>query len=876
LFKQLIFCSNTEGLVAIIPTNFGNKLHPLVNKLILFISLAILSGCANLQNIPFYIPPPKKAIQEPKETIKSLPPLISSGTKPLRIEELIGKVDFPPDPKDDISPCIDPKTGKEKNFLLADLPNEIIPVSYTTIDGLVASLEVMGVKTVQGSVPTAQPYTVGARGKKQFLPRATNIKPAINKYTCSELPIFFKPQANQILSLPAAITSKHVGGASQFSMVNLLATDYGLQESLVAFYHPSGRKRFNHIKKSITETFDAPPVQVYIESMVLEVNESGIKELGVLYKANVPGGVNQTLQIGGASAVHPSGATIGSNPLFKMVFEKGVGAASVSQLLSAQIQALVAKGSAEILSRPSVITLNNRPAVIEVSQQKQFAMAQTTNYQSYSQTTVDFEAVTPGILLQIRPRISEAKDEVAMEIDVQVKALVTALTGYGYDSNGNVIGSKPGTSTRRVHTFALVPNKTPIIIGGLVSKQNEVTENKIPGLGDIPFLGNLFGADKASNEKKEVIVVITPHIIHDNKNIGIQTPKDTAMFDDLDMDLFRDSYRVRAEDVFDLGFVYRSKQFQKYRNYVVGRAARDEAFANTLLAKSFSGADFPGGSGLVARMLYDIVGKRGLAKPVSRDKILMTEHSGDGNFKKVTFVDKEWQKAKLKNYGLELTFSGKKGSSVQPHVALRALPLAEIKLLTEVINNYKDSSRIFIASEKDLKKIRRAIVVREIQKLNRSKLTFDLNEFSNGTKLILPVIKKTRYFLLDSDVATVYHQIKYYYDILEESLKGSFLLVENQIKKKNKINEILAEEIRKAEELRKAEQVRIQAQQMQQRQMQQRQMQQRQMQQRQMQQRQVQPGTQIAPPAQAAPPVQAAPPAQATPPQPARTPTTGR
>ena len=835
----------------------------LINKIVFFLSLTILSGCANLQNIPL----PKKEPLEPKETIKSLPPLISGGTKPLRIEELIGKVDFPPDPKDDISPCIDPKTGKEANFLLADLPTEIIPISYTTIDGLSQSLAVMGIKIVQADVPTAQPYTVGARGVKQFLPRATNVKPAINKYTCSELPIFFKPKATPILSLPAAITSKHVGGASQFSMVNLLATDYGMHESLIAFYHPSGRKRFNRVRKTITETFDTPPVQVYIESMVLEVNESGIKELGVLYKANVPGGVNQTFQVGAASAVNPSSATIGSNPLFKMIFEKGAGSVNPAQLLSAQIQALVAKGSAEILSRPSVITLNNRPAIIEVSQQKQFAKVTNTNYPQYTSSVVSFEAVTPGILLQIRPRISETRDEVAMEIDVQVKALVTALTGYGYDSNGNVIGSKPGTSTRRVHTFALVPNKTPIIIGGLVSKQNEVTENKIPGLGDIPYLGMLFGADKTTNEKKEVIVVITPHIIHDNKNIGIQTPKDTAMFDDLDMDLFRDSYRVRAEDVFDLGFVYRSKQFQKYRNYVVRRAARDEAFANTPLAQSYLGAHFPGGNGLVARMLYDIVGKRGLAKPVSRDKILMTEHSGDGNFKKVTFLDKEWQKAKLKNYGLELTFSGKKGSSVQPHVALRALPLAEIKLLTEVSSTHKDSSRVFIASEKDLKKIRRAIVVREIQKLNRSKLTFDLNEFSNGTKLILPVIKKTRYFLLDSDVATVYHQIKYYYDILEESLKESFLLVENQIKKKNKINKILAEEIRKAAELRKAEELRKAAEL---RKAEQLRIQAQQMQQRQMQQRQVQPGT------QAAPPVQAAPPAQATPPQPARAPATGR
>jgi hypothetical protein len=98
--------------------------------------------------------------------------------------------------------------------------------------------------------------------------------------------------------------------------------------------------------------------------------------------------------------------------------------------------------------------------------------------------------------------------------------------------------------------------------------------------------------------------------------------------------------------------------------------------------------------------------------------------------------------------------------------------------------------------------------VREIQKLNRSTQTFGLNEFGNGTKLILPVIKKTRYFLLDSDVATVYHQAKFYYQILEESLKESFLLVQNEIK----TNKRKAEELKKAEELRRTQQLKRQTQ----------------------------------------------------------------
>ena len=144
---------------------------------------------------------------------------------------------------------------------------------------------------------------------------------------------------------------------------------------------------------------------------------------------------------------------------------------------------------------------------------------------------------------------------------------------------------------------------------------------------------------------------------------------------------------------------------------------------------------------------------------------------------------------KAEGYGLELEFLGKgiSETSVQPHVALRILPLFEIDLLKEVSKQKIKPSRIFIASEKDLKKVKKAIVVREILKLNRSKhIMGNLNEFHKGTKLVLPVIDKTRHFLLDLEVATAYHQIKYYYEILEHSLRQSFESVDQQIQNEKK------------------------------------------------------------------------------------------
>ena len=732
--------------------------------------------------------------KEYKETIQQLPLLIKGGKKPLLIDQ---QEEFSPNSGAATSPCIDPKTGKEKNFLLADLQSELIPLSYSNMDRVMTSLQVMGVKTIEAIGPISRPYTVSKRGKATMLPVPKLTHEKIG-YPCSELPVFFKPDTapvktlTEVLQGPSASTT-----GSRFSMVNMGEADYGLNESLVAFYHPSNQKRYNNIKKTIHETLDAAPIQVYIESMVLEVNESGLDELGVLLKSNRPG-ANQTFQAGILSPLSPSSMT-SSSPLFSSTISSIKKATALSEALSMQIQALISKGSAEVLSRPSVLTLNNRPAVIEVTEQSQFPIrTASTGYSGVVTLSYSFEEVTPGIILQIRPRVSDRKNEVALEIDVQVKALVTANDGVAVDDDGDTVATKPGSSTRRVHTFALVPNKTPIIIGGLVSKDNERTENKLPWLSDIPLIGPLFGATSASNEKKEVIIVMTPHIIRNSNDIGIQTPKDTEMFDDTGMDLFRDSYRVRAEDVFDLGFVYESKEFKKYRNYVINRSETDEAFAKTPLGKSYSGSHFPGGDGLIARMVYDIVKKRNLHDPVSRDKIILTEHTGDGNFERVTFLEKAWQQAQFKSlpsnengqsqeYGIALTFSKKEAnSSVQPHVTLRILPLEEIALLEATNEHLQNTNQIFISKEKDLNKIRMAIVVREVLKLNRNKHIFGyLNEFGPGTKFILPVIKETRHFLLDAEVATIFYQTKYYYQILEQSLRKSFRLIEEELEKES-------------------------------------------------------------------------------------------
>ncbi|SVD62773.1 uncharacterized protein METZ01_LOCUS415627, partial [marine metagenome] len=275
------------------------------------------------------------------------------GTKPLLSSEIAEKVNFPSKPKDNTPPCIDARTGKERPFLLADLKSELISLSYSGMDRVLTSLEVMGLQIIEARIPNAtfKPYTVDRRGKATLLPAPKGSTHKKTKYPCSALPVFLKPNTAPIESLTNVLKGPHASTTgSRFSMVNMASADYGLNESLVAFYHPAHQKRFDNIKNTISKTLDAAPIQVYIESMVLEVNESGLDELGVLYKSHGPNAMNQIFQAGILSPLSPSSMT-SATPFLSTTISSATGSLAFANQLSIQIQALIAKGSAEVLSR---------------------------------------------------------------------------------------------------------------------------------------------------------------------------------------------------------------------------------------------------------------------------------------------------------------------------------------------------------------------------------------------------------------------------------------------------------------------------------------------------------------------------------------------
>ncbi|GAB6195574.1 type IV pilus secretin PilQ family protein [Lysobacter xanthus] len=172
-------------------------------------------------------------------------------------------------------------------------------------------------------------------------------------------------------------------------------------------------------------------------------------------------------------------------------------------LLDAELSALQAEGRGEVISNPRVVTSNQREAVITQGKEVGYVTLQAATAGAVPQPTVAFKdvvlqmRVTPTITNDGRVFLNMAvkKDEVEGFID----------TG---------IGQVPEISKREVNTAVLVEDGQTVVIGGVYEFANRSDVTKVPFLGDVPFLGNLFKKRGKSKDKAELLIFVTPKVLH--------------------------------------------------------------------------------------------------------------------------------------------------------------------------------------------------------------------------------------------------------------------------------------------------------------------------------------------------------------------------
>lgn len=268
--------------------------------------------------------------------------------------------------------------------------------------------------------------------------------------------------------------------------------------------------------RGVIDRLDVRRAQVYVEAVIAEVNLSKAGELGVQW---VAAGGNDKLGGGILSAISStstnlatlySGFQSGSLSIptgsYLGIFngDPTDGTASLG-LLAAAIES---SGDGNVLSTPNLLMLDNEEASITVGQNIPIVTGSYTTSSSGSTnpfTTVERKDV--GIKLKVKPQVSDG-GTITLNVSQEVS---------GIDSTVSTGGAGIATKVRTIDTKVLVDDNQTIVLGGLIQENVSLSQNKVPLLGDIPWLGQLFRYESRSSEKTNLMVFLRPRILRDSQ-----------------------------------------------------------------------------------------------------------------------------------------------------------------------------------------------------------------------------------------------------------------------------------------------------------------------------------------------------------------------
>lgn len=261
--------------------------------------------------------------------------------------------------------------------------------------------------------------------------------------------------------------------------------------------------------KTVIEKLDIRRAQVLIEAIIAEVSTSDAQELGFQWMAKSGLGVGFINFSNAATNLPGLAASIATqdNDLARAAL--GNGATFVTGTIGANqngigvvLSALNSTGDANILSTPSIVTLDNEEASILVGQEVPF-ITNTELTSSVSNPFQNYERKDVGLKLKVKPQINEG-DTIKLNIEQEISNVVPTATA------ADLV-----TSKREINTTVMVANNQVLVLGGLMDDTWRDTQSKVPLLGDIPGLGKLFRYKSKEKEKRNLMIFIRPTILTD-------------------------------------------------------------------------------------------------------------------------------------------------------------------------------------------------------------------------------------------------------------------------------------------------------------------------------------------------------------------------
>ncbi len=272
--------------------------------------------------------------------------------------------------------------------------------------------------------------------------------------------------------------------------------------------------------RAVIDMLDQRRAQVMVESLIAEVNADKAAQMGIQWQT-AAGQSGGTVGIIGTNFNNPISTAIGQGNIIGAsggstalgVLGGGLNIGSAKQIngtyvLSSLATFLQQNGDGNVLSTPTLMTIDNEEAKIVVGQNVPFVTGQYTNNNTTNGSVNPFQTVERkdvGLTLKVKPQISET-GTVKLTIFQEVSSVVP-----------NSVGSSMGliTNKRSIESNVLVDDGSIIVLGGLLSDEYAGGASQVPGFGDIPVLGWLFKSESRSRSKKNLMVFLRPVVMRD-------------------------------------------------------------------------------------------------------------------------------------------------------------------------------------------------------------------------------------------------------------------------------------------------------------------------------------------------------------------------
>ena len=650
---------------------------------------------------------------------------------------------------------------------MKNLEYQVLKLSYVEVDRALAILKSMGYTVVEFKSGKGE-----LAGEYSFAPSPSGGKNINQLAIPPNLPVIIKVPDTETVSLLTQEKGKNAKkGKTELGLdlagIPMVGTTAGApQQQLLIGYNPNDFEKVAKLLDLINNKIDIPAAQIQLEALVIEIDSDKLNTLGIDFGAS-QGGISGQFP--------PPNSTTGSLNPFTLVFDRTVLGTATD--FNTNLQALVSASAAEILSRPSVLVLDGRQARIQVGQQ--IPIVKTTSTQTAVSKSVDYIPV--GIVLNLRPRISQDLTRITIQIETIITETEERLGALATTSG---VQEAPVINNRKVQSFVRVANNTPFIVGGLISRKKSEVTGGIPFLSTIPFFGRLFSSSTVETIRKEVIVVIKPHIIsEEGANFSRVVPLDSEIFNAFGNKLFQNSYRVQNADVYDLSFIGESPIFKDMLIKLNAESEINKTLKVTQPYKGLLEGEIPGEDILVRRMLYDIIERQNYYKYINPEQVIFFKDSPSDPAGFEVNGLKTYIEQLKKNNALKLTFSVKeKASSQKPFVRptasvnyIEASKSFKYKKELEESNLYGKTSEddifsIIIQESKHERRLYETLILRKVLEINPD-LKLSINSFKPGIEILFPSpeVLESDSHVVDREIAKYFSEVNNYYGMFEKT-----------------------------------------------------------------------------------------------------------